>query len=480
MSSGAKFLNGVFWAFIQRVGVVLTSFISNIILARLLSPDDYGCIGMLMIFIAISNAFIDGGFGSALIQKKSPTQEDYSTIFHWNLFLSVVLYGVLFMAAPWVASFYKIELLSSVLRVQGIVLIINALSIVQQNILRKRLLFRHLAVVRISASVLSLLLAVFLAYRGYGVWTLVAQQIAWSCFATAFCWALNVWRPSMQFSMQSFKSLYQFGGFILLSNMVTAFTENVQGVIIGRMFTPATTGLYAQAKKLEEAASTTLATIVDQVSYPVFAEAQDDSERFQLILRKIITVSAYVCMPILCLLIVVAEPVISWLYSDKWIACVPYFRILCVAGVVKSIINVHYFSIAAKGRSKLLFRLTLVQSVWGVVCMLVGVYVGGVYGLLWGMVLSIYTNYMMYAVLSSNITGYKLMMQLRDLLPILCVAALTAIATYYVGTLFHAPVFLTFVLQALVYGGVYVGCSLLFQLRSIQWLKELVRSIRKK
>jgi O-antigen/teichoic acid export membrane protein len=185
-------------------------------------------------------------------------------------------------------------------------------------------------------------------------------------------------------------------------------------------------------------------------------------------------------MPILCLLIVVAEPVISWLYSDKWIACVPYFRILCVAGVVKSIINVHYFSIAAKGRSKLLFRLTLVQSVWGVVCMLVGVYVGGVYGLLWGMVLSVYTNYMMYAVLSSNITGYKLMMQLRDLLPILCVAALTAIATYYVGTLFHAPVFLTFVLQALVYGGVYVGCSLLFQLRSIQWLKELVRSIRKK
>ena len=475
----AKLLGGFFWSFMQRVGVVLVSFISNILLARMLMPSDYGCIGMLMIFIALSNTFIDGGFGSALIQKKEPTQADYSTIFFWNLFLSILLYGLLYMAAPVIARFYHIDLLTSVLRVQGLVLIINALGLVQQNILRKRLLFKNIAFIKISASVLSLFVAAYLAYHGYGVWALVAQQLSWSCIATFLYWVSRVWYPSWVFSMQSFKELFHFGGFILLANLVTTFTDNLQGIIIGRLFTPATMGLYTQARRLEEAVATTMSSVVDQVSYPVFAEVQENKERLLLVVRKIITVSAYVCFPVMFLLMLVAEPIIAMLYLEKWLACVPYFRILCVAGLMTCIYNLNYFAVAAVGRSKSLFRLNILQSVISIVLMLLGVYWKGMHGLLWGMVLGIYTNYVLYAVLSAKIVGYKLLQQFLDLLPIALVGALTSLLVGYIAEFLHGHTLVVLALQVLLFGGIYVGVSMLMQLQATQWLKELVRTMRK-
>ena len=205
-----KTISGMIWSAVQKFGNMGISFVSNIVLARMLTPEDYGCIGMLAIFIVVSNTFVDGGFGSALIQKKDPTQEDYSTIFWWNIFISSVLYGVLYLSAPFIAEFYHMELLSSILRVQGIVLIINSLNIIQTNQLRKQLKFKRLANVTIIAHIIAAVSAIILAWKGWGVWALVAQQIIASSVISILLWILNKWMPDFSFSKESFKKMFIF------------------------------------------------------------------------------------------------------------------------------------------------------------------------------------------------------------------------------------------------------------------------------
>lgn len=480
LQSKSKIFGGAVWSMVHRFGMVVVAFVSNIVLARLLTPSDYGCIGMLMIFISLANTFIDGGFGSALIQKKDPTQEDYSTIFYWNLFLSVLLYLVLFLFAPLIAKFYNLDLLSSVLRVQGLVLIINSLSIIPQNILRKRLLFKQMALVTLLSSVLSLSIAIYFALQGYGVWALVIQQLSLSALNAIFYCLCNIWRPKFVFSVESFKSLFNFGGYILLSNLLITFANNVQGIIIGRLFTPAVMGLYAQAKRLEEVASTTFSTVVDQVSYPILSEVQEDKTKIVDILRKLSIVSAYVCFPIMILLIVIAKPLIIFLYSDKWIECVPYFRILCVAGLVMCIYNLNYFAVAALGKSKILFKLTIVKRVLSIIFMLIGVYMNGVYGLLWGMVLGFYCIYFINALLSSYMVGYKLKRQMLDLLPIISLSLFVGLVVWYGGSLVAVHEYLLFFIQTIVYLLLYIFISCIFKLESLLLLKKMVVQFIKK
>ena len=253
------------------------SFFSNVVLARLLTPDDYGCIGMLMIFIALSNTFIDGGFGSALIQKKRPTQEDYSTIFYWNIALSIVLYVILFLCAPLIADFYNIELLSRVLQVEGLVLIINAFGIIQSNQLRKQLKFKSIAQVTLTATVISVIVAILMAFMGYGIWSLVAQQLVLSLATTIFYWVYSSWRPSRVFSWASFKELFGFGSFMLLSSLINAFCNNLNGLLIGKYFSASSMGYFSQSKKLEDVFSSSIEAVVGQVTYPVLVEVKDRS-----------------------------------------------------------------------------------------------------------------------------------------------------------------------------------------------------------
>ena len=277
----SKTIAGVFWSAFQKFGTMAISFAANIVLARILSPDDFGCIGMLAIFITLSTTFIDGGFGSALIQKKEPTEDDYSTIFYWNMMLAVILYGTLFLTAPLIARFYNVPLLSSVLRVEGVILIINALSIIQNNRLRKQLKFKKLALIDISSATLSIAISITLASKGCGIWALVAQQLLLSSFSTLFLWIFGRWHPRLVFSFSSFKELFNFGFFILIANLVNTFCNNIQGLLIGKIYNSSTMGYYSQGKKLEELSSTSISNVVDRVAFPILAEAQNEQPILQ-------------------------------------------------------------------------------------------------------------------------------------------------------------------------------------------------------
>ena len=293
-SIGHKAASGAVWAAADRLGTMGIQFIVNLILARLLLPEDFGIIGMIAIFISVSQTLVDGGFTSALIQKKEPTQTDYSTIFYWNTGLSVTLYAILYFCAPLIANFYRNPLLGPVVRVIGLSLIINAVSAILLTRLRKSLSFRTIAATNIIAYVFSGIIAITLAYSGWGVWSLVVMQLASGIFIAAILTIITRWLPSLSFSKDSFKTLLSFGGYILAANLLQATCQNIQGMIIGRIFSATQTGLYSQAYKLDQVTSYSMPQIIVQVMYPVYSSIQDDKQRLISILSMNLRVISFI------------------------------------------------------------------------------------------------------------------------------------------------------------------------------------------
>lgn len=470
-----KTITGVVWSAVQKFGSTALSFVSTVVLARLLTPEDYGCIGMLSIFLAVATTFIDSGFGSALIQKQRPTREDYSTIFYWNLGLSLVLYTILFLSAPAIAGFYGLPLLSSVLRVQGVVLIINATRIVQTNQLRKQLRFKKIASVDLSVSALSLIVTIYLAWEGLGVWALVVQQLMVSFLTTSIYWITGHWTPLLSFSKRSFKELLGFGSFILLSNLINTICNNIQGLLIGRFYNPATMGYYSKAKNTEELSSTFISNIIEQVSYPVLSEAQNDKAYMIRMLKKFIGVLAYVTFPIMLLLMLLAKPIFILLYSDRWLPSVPYFQILCLAGIFICLQGINYYAVAAVGKSDKLFMGTLLKRGLGLLLVIGGLIIGGIKGLLSGMVLSSFTIYFINAILVSRHIGYRIGEQFVDLFPVLALSIISFIVSYLISFVYSGNMYLLAGFQLVTFIACYFVGSFTFDLETFKSTKEVIK-----
>lgn len=472
-----KAISGVVWSAIHKFANVFLSFISGIILARLLTPHDYGIVGMLTIFLALSQTFIDGGFGSALIQKKNPTDEDYSTILYWNLGLSLVLYLVLFACAPIIARFYNLPILSDVLRVQGIVLIINAARIVQHNQLRKKLQFKKVAIINLTASAISLCFTIYLAWIGWGVWALVSQQLLLGLLATILYWITAKWIPILGFSIKSFKELFSFGGFILLANLFSTFCNNIQGLLVGKVYNSSTLGFFTKAKRTEEYASTFISSILDQVSYPVLSESQNDKERLIDILRKFIGTSAFVTFPLMLLLILLAKPIFILLYSERWLPSVPYFQVFCFAGVAICLQSINYYAVAAIGNSKQLFRWTIIKRVAGLVFIVCGMYIWGINGILIGTVLSSWIIYIVNAELVSKYIGYKIKQQFWDLFPIMILSLISYFVSSITILIPFRSLLIDSVIKIVVFSSVYLVSSYILKLAVLDFSKDVIMMV---
>lgn len=435
---------------------MLVNLVSSIVLARLLTPSDFGTIGMLMIFISLANSLVDGGFGSALIQKKDPTNEDYSTIFYLNVFLSVALYALLLLSSNAISKFYGLPDLRSILNVLGIVLILNALSVVQQNQLRKRLNFKRLAVVNLTSSIVSLFGSVILAYKGAGVWSLVFQQISFSSCNAILFWVFNKWYPQRIFSIKSFKELFGFGSYILFSNLLSTVSNEIQGLLVAKRFSSQIMGLYTQAFRLEAAASTSISSIISQVSYPLLSSLQFEEQRFLNAVRNISKVTIFISAAVLGFMIIDAEPLIIFIFSDKWIDSIPYFQILCVAGVAVCLQSIGQDSLAALGKSRVVFRWTIIKRVLTIVLCIMGIIVNGMYGLLWGIVLGAWSVHAINMYLMDKHIGYDISHQLKDLFPSISLSLLIGIPMYFIGenNILDSPL-LTLSINFLLYFGAY-------------------------
>lgn len=470
-----KAYSGVVWSSVQRIAGMGVTFISNVVLARILSPEDFGCIAMLMVFIGLANTFIDGGFGSALIQKKEPTQEDYSTIFYWNISLSVVLYVILVVTSPFIASFYKINSLSLVLRVQGLVLILNSLSIIQQNRLKKQLEFKKLAIVYILTATISLVIAIITALIGWGVWSLVVQQLSMSALNAVFFYVVSRWKPTWAFSIKSFKELFRFGGFMLLSNLFSSLSSEIHSLLVGRLFKADTLGLLNQARRLEGTAATTASSIIDQVTFPVMASLQDNPEKLKGALKKFIQIPAFFCAPIMTFLIVAAKPIIILIFSEKWAACIPYFQVLCVAGLAVCLQSAANYAIAAIGKSNVFFKWTIIKRTLTILLCVVGVLIAGIYGLLWCDVIGTWAVFFINGYLVSKHIGYSLANQVKDILPSTLLSVFIGTVVYFVTIKLQLNMYIVAMIQMILIGSLYLLLSYLFKIETISFVTQLIK-----
>ena len=458
-----KAASSMVWTALQKYSTMFISFISSIILARLLTPYDYGCIGMLSIFMVLAEAFIDGGFGAALIQKKRPSQEDYSTIFYWNLCMAVLMYAILFVAAPAIARFYKIPLLSNVLRVQGLVLFIYAFNIVQRNQLRKKLNFKVLSIVTVSTSFIALCITIAMAYKGFGVWSLVAQNLITAAIPAIVFWFYIKWRPIWTFSWKSFKELFGFGFYMFLTSILNTLGQQIQGLLIGKVYNPTTMGYYSKAHGFEKLASNSVSSIMTQVTYPLYAEVQDDKLRMINMIKRITMTLSYFTFPIMFLLILLAKPIFVLLFSEKWLPSVPYFQVLCLAGLANCLMSVNLQTISAIGKSKAMFIWTVVKRTVGISAIVVGLLLFGMKGLLGGVIINNYFSYLVNIGLVSKYVGYKWIRQLLDILPVTLASVIAAAFCLGVGYLFDLNMYPDAVVKLVVYLIVYFGWSILFK-----------------
>lgn len=471
---------GMVWSSIGKFGTLGLSFISNLVLARLLMPSDFGYIGMLSIFIAISQVFISGGLGSALIQKKEATHIDYTTVFYWNLLLSLFFITVLFFSAKSIANFYEMPLLKDILRIQSLVLLINSFTLVQSTQLLKDLRFKELSIRNIIASLIGVVVAIIMAYRGFGVWSLVFSTLISGFASVILLWKMSAWRPSLEFSFHSLKNLFNFGGLMLLSSLVETIYTNIQGLIIGKVFSAQALGYYTQARKLEDVPTNALSSIVNQVSFPVFSQLQDNIDLLRVGVRKNIKAISFLNFPLMVLMIVVARPLFIFLYTEKWEASIPYFQILCVGAVLYTLNTVNTNVIKSLGKGMIYFWVQFIKRLIGILFIIYSVRFG-IEAMLWAMASLFYISFIINGIVSAKLIDYGIFAQIKDVGGTYILSIIVGIITYY--SFMFLPINNHIVIlfaQIILYSSLFLSLSYLFKIEGFFTYKEVLEDFLQK
>lgn len=371
-----KTFNGVAWTTFERVGTQVVGFVVTIVLARLLSPSDYGVVGILTVFLSVSQMFIDCGFGSALIRQKNKLEADFSTVFWYNLVISLACYIVLFAISPFIAAFYGMPILKNVLRVIGLNLVLQALYTIQATRLTAYVKFRLQAKIAVVSSLISGGLGICLAYFGLGVWALVGQTMGAAVCAGILFWLFSGWHPRFVFSLESFRRLFGFGSKIMVASFLHTIYINISPLIIGRKYSAADLGFYSRGDSIAALPGGVFQSTLGRVIYPVLSSIQDDESRLRAAYNKYLRVITSIVAPSMLLMAAVSEPLILTLIGDRWLGCVPYVMILAICWMIDPIVVVNLNMIYVKGRSDLVLKLEVVKKVIAIAIVVVAVQFG--------------------------------------------------------------------------------------------------------
>lgn len=424
-----KTVKGVSWSFIDNLASSGISFLVGLVLARLLTPSEYGIMAIITIFIAVSNSIVDSGFSNALIRKTDAKRVDYNTVFIFNLIVSTALYVALFFLAPIISDFFREPLLVDVMRVIGWVLLINALAIIPRTLFVKEVNFKTQTKVSLIASVSSGVIGIGMALSGMGVWSLVGQQLSRQLLNTLFLWVYCKWRPVWEFSVQSFKELFGFGSKLLLSGLLNTVFNEIYSLVIGRCYTAAQLGQYTRASQFNQIFSSNLTTVIQRVSYPVLSSIQDEPERLREAYRKVIKSTMLITFACMLGLAAVAKPLIILLIGEKWLPAVGFLQIICFSGMLYPLHAINLNILQVKGRSDLFLRLEVIKKIIAVGPLLLGVFFSIEY-MLWGSVFTSLIAYFLNSYYSANLINYPTRDQVKDILPTFGVSFVTATAMW--------------------------------------------------
>lgn len=412
-----KTKKGLAWSMIERFATQGVQFLFGIILARLLSPDDYGVIAMPLVFLAIAQCIIDSGFSTALIRKPELTEDDLSTAFYFNIGVGILCYAVLFFTSPLIADFYHTPILSSLLKVTALAVLFNPLCAVQQAILTRKIDFKTQAIVSLSGAVVSGIVGLYMAYNGFGVWSLVFQQVGGYVMRTILLWILGKWKPKRKWSWESFHYLWGFGSKMLGSGLLDTIYNNIYPIVIGKYFSAQDLGNYTRAQQFSSLPSSNVTGVLQRVTFPVLSSIQNEDERLAKNYRKILKLSAFLVFPMMLMLSAIANPLVRILLTDKWIGCVILLQIICFQMMWYPIHAINLNLLTVKGRSDLFFRLEVLKKIIGVCIMCITIPNGIIWMVSGGIVSS-----MISLVINTYYTGKLIQVdylkQMRDLLPI--------------------------------------------------------------
>lgn len=419
-------LSGLFWSAIERFGQQGIQFVIAIIIARILTPADFGLIGMLAIFIAIVQSFVDSGFGSALIQRQNATQTDFSTIFFFNIIVSGLFYFGLFFSAPLIAKFYNQSILIPITRVMALNVIINSFALIQNTILTKNINFKTLTQVSILSITVSGTIGIFMAYRGFGVWALVFQILSGNIMKTVSLWIFNKWRPSLVFSLNALKSLFAYGSKLLASGLLNQIFDNIYKLVIGKQYSAVDLGFYTQAKRMQELPVMNSLSILQRVTFPVYSTIQNETRRLKNAYRKTIKGIIYFNFPLMIGLAVLAPLLVSILLTEKWMPAVVYLQLLCLVGLVYPLSAVNLNILKVKGRTDIFFYLEVAKKIIIAIAIIITLKMG-VLAIVIGQVIASYICFLLNIYFSGRVINYTVKEQLIDILPYFMLSFITGV-----------------------------------------------------
>lgn len=473
-----KTVRGTFWSAVDNIANQGITFLVGLVLARLLSPHEYGLIGYIMIIIAVLNSIVDSGFSNALIRKKDILREDYDTTFIFNLVLSLFMVAVMYFSAPWISRFLKEPELVPLIRVMSVVVVINAFSIIQYTNLVKKVDFRTQAKVSIISSVSSGVVGISMALCDMGVWSLAGQQITRQSFNAIFLWIFNRWIPSWQFSWKSFKNLFGFGWKLMVSGLIDVIWKEVYQLVIGKCYATETLGQYTRGKQFSDIFSTNMTNVIQRVSYPVLSSIQEDKERLKEGYRRIIKVSMYLSFICLFGLGAISEPLITVLIGPQWKEAASYLQIIVFAASLYPLHAINLNMLKVQGRSDLFLKLEIIKKTVAVGPVLLGIFVS-IKWMLWGSLVSSVFAYYLNSYYSGRMIGYSMLSQVKDILPSLGIAAVMAVPVYLISLLGLSSI-LTLFIQLCTGAAIVILLSEFFRLNEYLELKSIVLSFFKR
>ncbi len=469
----SKTVSGVLWSAVERFSLQGVQFVINIIMARLLLPVDYGMIGMLAVFLQISQTFIDGGFTNALIQRKDRTEVDFSTVFYFNIIIAFIFYVLIFFSAPLIADFYNMPGLVNVARVIALSLLISSLSAIHKIKLTINIDFKTQSKISLTAALISGIVGIWMAYENVGVWALVTQILINSVLQTILYYFFLHWFPLKIFSLKSFKILFSFGSKLLVSSLIHTVYYNLYSIVIGKRFSAADLGYYTRAEQFAVFPSSNVNSIISRVTFPILSSIQDDDERLASVYRKYIRLASFIIFPLMIGLAVLAKPLIILLLTEKWLGIVVLLQILCLDWMLDhlSIINLNLLYV--KGRSDWALRLEIVKKIIATTILFSSIPFG-IIGMCWGRVVYALIATYLNTRYTKSLIGLSFTTQIKDIFPSLIIAILMG-GIVYSSTVFFSSAILQLFVGFVVGAGCYIAVSLAFKMDSLHELLSLIR-----
>lgn len=477
-SDKSSVLSNFIWRFAERCGAQFVTVIVSIVLARILSPKDYGQIALITVFTTIMQVFVDSGLGLALIQKKDADELDFSSVFYFNFAVCLISYAFMFATAPYIAAFYKDTSLTPIIRVISLTIVISGVKGIQQSYVSRNMLFKLFFFSTLGGTIFSAFLGIGLAYAGFGVWAIVAQQLSNTAIDTLILWINVKWRPKKMFSWNRLKSLLSFGWKMLVSSLLDTVYNNIRSLIIGKMYSSADLAYYNQGKQFPHTIVNNINSSIDSVLLPSMSSTQDDRTRVKSMTRRSIKTSTYIMAPMMMGLAFCAEPIVQLVLTDKWLPCVPFLRIFCITYMFYPIHTANLNAIKAMGRSDYFLKLEIAKKTVGMTLLISTMWFGVMamaysllLGTLFGMIINSWPN--------KKLLNYSYFEQMKDILPGIAIAFVMGCCVKVVELL-HVSAAATLMIQIPLGAVIYVGASAFFHLESFEYLIEMVKSVLRK